>query len=109
MLPLPKAVTSTADLSSALSNFLGVPVVDATGLTKRYDIDLTRLIPGAFFEARGIVWSGSFIYPKGRPQQPPFSAAISAPLEQLGLRLEEKKTPADMLVVDHAEFVPAAK
>jgi uncharacterized protein (TIGR03435 family) len=117
ILPLPPAVTSTADLARVLSDFLGVPVADAAGLTKRYEIDLTQFIPDAFFRGREILfWSGAVLlpngaiaFPKRSPQQPPLSAALSKGLEQLGLRLEEKKTPMDLLVVDHEEFVPTAK
>ena len=110
ILPLPKAVTSTADLSRALSNFLGVPVADASGLTKRYDIDLTQFIPDAFFAVGGNFVDGlSIVFPKRPPQQPRFSAEVRRGLEQLGLTLEEKKTPTDLLVVDHVEFVPAVK
>jgi uncharacterized protein (TIGR03435 family) len=108
--PLPQTVTSTADLSRVLSDFLLVPVADATGLTKRYDIDLTQFIPDAFFAVGGnLVDSLSIVFPKRPPQQPLFSAEVRRGLEQLGLTLEEKKTPTDLLVVDHVEFVPAVK
>ena len=78
-----------------LIGFLGVdrPVVDRTGLTGAYDFTLRR-------EPRT---EG----PKTEPSADAFSSSIfTAIQEQLGLKLEAKKMPVDVLVVDHAEKVP---
>jgi uncharacterized protein (TIGR03435 family) len=77
-----------------LSTQLHRPVVDATGLTGKYDITLT--------------WAYE---PPGMPPSPDAgSAADAEPLpdliqavQSLGLKLEQKKGPVDVLVVDHME------
>jgi uncharacterized protein (TIGR03435 family) len=80
-------------LAGMLSGQLGRPVVDATGLTGEYDISLYWI-----------------------PQRPDSIAAddpngpdlIAALQQQLGLKLEPKKGPIEVLVVDHAEKTPTA-
>ena len=68
-------------------------VVDRTGLTGTFDVDLTWN-----FEATADN--------HGVPLPPPDSNAPSlftALQEQLGLKLESTKGPVDILVIDHAE------
>jgi len=86
---------SMAQLADFLSNQLGQPVTDATGLSARYDYDLSFMMdPGG--RAAGPSTS-----------EPEFGASlIDALRDQLGLRLEKKKGQADVLIVDHAEKVP---
>lgn len=80
-------------LAGMLSGQLGRPVVDATGLTGEYDISLSWV-----------------------PQRPDSVTAddpsgpdlIAALQQQLGLKLEPKKGPIEVLVVDHAEKIPTA-
>ena len=77
-------------LAEMLSDRLEAPVRDDTGLRGRYDI--------------GLYWSA-------RPLsvQPAAGAGpdlIAAVQEQLGLKLEKKKGPVEILVIDHAEKVP---
>jgi uncharacterized protein (TIGR03435 family) len=87
---------SIADLANFLSNQLGQPVVDTTGLDGRYDYTLSFLMePGG--RAAGPA-NGS---------EPEFGInIIDAVRDQLGLRLEKKKGQADVLVVDRAERTP---
>jgi uncharacterized protein (TIGR03435 family) len=89
---------SMADLANFLSNQLGQPVTDATGLGGRYDYALTFLMePGGRAAAPEIV-NGS---------EPEFGVSlIDAVRDELGLRLEKKKGQAEVLVVDHAEKAP---
>jgi uncharacterized protein (TIGR03435 family) len=72
-----------------LSNQLRSPVHDGTGLTAKYDFVLS--------------WSWE--------EGPGAQAAAAADLinqlpAQLGLKLERKKGPVEVLVVDHIEKVP---
>jgi uncharacterized protein (TIGR03435 family) len=89
---------SIGDLANFLSNQLGQPVTDATGLGGRYDYAFSFLMePGG--RAGGPVASNG--------SEPEFgSGLIGAVRDQLGLRLEKKKGQADVLVVDHAEKAP---
>ena len=95
---------STARLADLLGNQLGQPVIDETGLTGEYDFNLE-------FSREGLP-SG----PLGPPPPPPALTAASpdseppslltAVQEQLGLKLESKKGPQDLIVIDHAEKTP---
>jgi uncharacterized protein (TIGR03435 family) len=64
-------------------------VNDDTGLTGKYDLDL-------FWNTRP---------PEEADNGPDLVTAVH---EQLGLKLEGKKTPVDVVVVDHAERTPTA-
>jgi len=89
---------SVADLANFLSDQLGQPVIDATGLSGRYDYEISFLMePGG--RAAGPVASNG-------PEPELGVSLIDAVRDQLGLRLEKKKGQADILVVDHAEKVP---
>jgi uncharacterized protein (TIGR03435 family) len=69
-------------LTSALENQLNVPVLDATGLTGHFDIDLT--------------WDQT------DSQQQTTDSIKQALLEQLGLELIPSKEPINMLVVQQS-------
>ena len=75
-----------------LANSLDRPVLDKTGLTGRYDFKLewTPEAPGAA--------SGAENPTSPQPNGPSLFAALQ---EQLGLRLEPQKAPAETLVIDH--------
>jgi len=89
---------SIADLANFLSNQMGAPVVDATGLRGQYDYTLSFLMEPGGRAAGPVVANGS---------EPELGInLIDAVRDQLGLRLEKKKGQADILVVDHAEKVP---
>jgi uncharacterized protein (TIGR03435 family) len=80
-----------------LSNVLHAPVINNTGLDGRYDakVDIGKYIADAPKEGS----TG------GAPFDP--AALIITGLEQeLGLKLESKKMPLDLLIVDHVERVP---
>jgi len=68
-----------------------LPVVDRTGLSGAYDIEL-NFTPG---------W---------RPNTRPDSNGVSTftLLERLGLKLAARKVPVEVLAIDHAERVPTA-
>ncbi len=78
-----KGTMTLADLARSLSSSAGRPVVDRTGLTGGFEINLK--------------WS-----PDNSPDgdQPGLFTAIQ---EQLGLRLESAKGPVEVLAIDHAE------
>jgi uncharacterized protein (TIGR03435 family) len=90
------------NFASTLQTQLGKPVIDATGLTGRYDI-------GLYWDA-GATGAVDVEAPGGA-QTPvasdPGPTLIQAVQDQLGLRLEPKKGMVELLVVDHAERIPS--
>ena len=79
---------------SMLSRQLGRTIIDRTGLTGNYDFTL-RWSPD-----NGAITSSND--PAGT-QADALPSIFSAVQEQLGLKLESTKAPADVLVVDHLE------
>jgi uncharacterized protein (TIGR03435 family) len=80
--------------TSLLALVLGRTVVDKTGLTARYDIDLSfaperQLPPG--------------IETPGTPADPNGPSVYTAVREQLGLKLEQQRDREEVLVIDHIE------
>jgi uncharacterized protein (TIGR03435 family) len=73
------------------------PVVDHTGLTARYDFTLKWTPDESQFESMG----GYKPPATEDPNAPP--ALSTAMQEQLGLKFEATKAPADVFVIDHVE------
>jgi uncharacterized protein (TIGR03435 family) len=73
------------------------PVVDKTGLTGGYDFTLTWTPDESQFTALGM----HIPPPADTPNAPP--GLFTAIQEQLGLKLEPQKIPAEVLVIDHVE------
>lgn len=103
-----KKVTMAA-FAEMLARFVDKPVVDMTELHGDYDVML-ELTPEDFraMHIRSAIVAGV--------QLPPQVAALAdgapgdslyAALQQLGLKLESRKAPLDVLVVDHAERTPS--
>jgi uncharacterized protein (TIGR03435 family) len=88
----------------ALSIVLGRRVIDKTGFTGTFDIHLEFSPEGTALDRRG---SGDVGLPvnTGNPDtsRPSIFTAVQ---EQLGLKLESQKAPAEVLVIDHVERVP---
>jgi len=77
-------------LAMLLSRMTRMPVFDKTGLTGFYQLDLRY---------------ANEVSP--RPGENPAGPSVfTAVQEQLGLKLESKKGPVEVLVIDHAEKVP---
>jgi len=98
-----------AQFADSLGNQMDRPVVDQTGLTKSYDFTL-EYAP----ESGGRAPMGMPLPPPpsgdgGLPHEADSQAAPSlftALQEQMGLKLEQKKGPVDLLAVDHLEKTP---
>jgi uncharacterized protein (TIGR03435 family) len=84
-----------AGLAHTVGEELGRPVVDKTGLTGKYDFKL-EFAPAAGPPAQGL--------PDALDESGP--GILTATQQQLGLKLEPKKVPLDMLIVDSVEKVP---
>jgi uncharacterized protein (TIGR03435 family) len=100
-------------LTELLGNQLGVPVVDATGLKANYDFTLD-FAPDSTNGPMGMIAPPPLQHDGGPGAGAPLASApdLSGPSiftalqEQLGLRLEQRKGPVDLLVIDRAEKVP---
>ena len=82
--------TTMPQLASSLGEAMQAPVLDQTGLSGKYDFSLD-LAP--------------YAVPGERPDIG--SMMVTAVREQLGLKLEARRAPTDVLVIDHLEK-PAA-
>jgi uncharacterized protein (TIGR03435 family) len=86
-------------LGNILSNTMGRPVIDKTGLTGKYDFVLEWTPdPGADARAQG--FGDGITEPAPAPGGPTIFTALQ---EQLGLRLESQKGPVPNIVIDRAE------
>ena len=91
-----------ASLINSIDRYLDRPLIDETGLTGTYDITLQYSLE----ELRNVLRSS------GSPRTIPDSAAEQFPgsltesFRALGLKLEPRKAPLDVLIVDRAEKTP---
>jgi uncharacterized protein (TIGR03435 family) len=82
---------SMEQLITMLSVQLRIPVKDATGLKGKFDYTLQWISPNEAASA------------DAQPDGPTLFEAVQ---QQLGLKLESKKGPVEVLVVDHADKTP---
>jgi len=99
-------------LADQLSPMLDRPVFDMTGLKGRYQVTLELTMEELMQSARaqgvqipmmpGVGRSGA-----GSGAVPdPSGSSVFQSVQKLGLRLEPRKVPVDLIVVDHLEKVP---
>jgi uncharacterized protein (TIGR03435 family) len=98
---------SMTHLAEMLSNQLGRPVMDETGLKGLYDFTL-EYAPGESMGPMGSAppppgGENGAATTTGSPDAPDLFSAIQA---QIGLKLQPKKGPVDLLVIDRLEKVP---
>jgi uncharacterized protein (TIGR03435 family) len=91
-------------LATLLSRFERQLIVDKTGLEGPFSVDL-QWTPDALRERA--LQAGAAPLVNGQPVDLTGPSIYTALQEQLGLRLESQKGAIDVLVVDHAEKVPA--
>jgi uncharacterized protein (TIGR03435 family) len=109
---------SIEEFSKSLQGMVGRAVNDATGLTGKYDFELTfaPAANGMGPMGRGLM-PGPMPHPPGVGQAVPDGASTAPPddsvpsiftavQDQLGLKLEPKKGPVDTLVIDHIDKTP---
>jgi len=86
-------------LTEFLSRELRSPVIDQTGLSGRFNyvLDIASYVTEEMRKSQG---------PDGGP--PPDAAGVVAQAiqAQLGLKMDSKKAPVEMLVIDHLEKAP---
>lgn len=90
---------SMQELASVLSGSVGRPVIDETGLTGRYEIDLR-------WAAETKVTKDPITGATEYQEEPILTAELTATLRKLGLQLAGKSMKMDVLIVDRAEKIP---
>ena len=95
---------SLSTLVETLSVFTDEPVVDQTALPGRYDIDLVFL-PEERLRMHGTPGGGAGLGRGAEAQVEPPPTLFEA-VQQYGLKLEARKAPMKVLVVDHLEKSP---
>ena len=83
--------TSMAEFAEWLSGPMGAPVVDATKLQGRFDLSINE---------------APYLPASGATREDSQYAFVKAIQEQLGLKLEKRSTPIEMLIVDSADKTP---
>jgi uncharacterized protein (TIGR03435 family) len=99
-----KGIMTMAKVAGYLSGNLDRPVRDLTGLEGTYDIDVSWAFDPAIDRPGANTLAGR----QDRLELPPPPAAtlFAAIRETLGLRLDARKEPVEMLVIDHVERTP---
>lgn len=108
---------SMAQLAEGLSRFMDHPVVDMTGIKGNYqialDLSIEDLMNAAKSAGMGDMGGGRGGGMAGMGGRGPAEGAaelsggsLLASVQQLGLKLEPRKAPVDVIVVDHLEKTP---
>jgi uncharacterized protein (TIGR03435 family) len=92
-----------------LTRQFGRFVVDSTGLTGRYDFNLTYSTDVPAGAGSKVAAAGAAAPPAAAPSDPEqdYGPNLLGAVQALGFKLESKKGPVELLVVDHFEKVPA--
>jgi uncharacterized protein (TIGR03435 family) len=87
-----------ADWLSGRGDIGGRPVIDATGLHGSFDFTLDLAPTGAY------VPNDAGTGPVNAAPDAPGPSLLTAVQEQLGLKLEPRRTPVEVLVIDHVDL-----
>lgn len=97
-----------ASFAEVLARFEDKPVVDMTGLSGSYDFDLA-FTPEDYMAMliRSAIAAGVTLPPEAlRALSGSSGDSLLNALEKLGLKLETRKAPLEVLVIDHIEKAP---
>jgi uncharacterized protein (TIGR03435 family) len=97
-----------AGFVESLARFVDRPVMDMTGLTKSYDFTLT-FSPEDFMGMmiQSAISAGVVLPPQAlKALENASGDSLFTAVETLGLKLERRKAPLEVLVVDHMEKAP---
>lgn len=101
-----------SDLTDFLTSMVDRPVVDMTGLTGAYQVSIAisaddlKAIARATMAKMGVQMPGDAA--QGAAVTDPSGNSIFASVQKLGLKLDSRKAPIDLVVVDHLEKTPTA-
>jgi uncharacterized protein (TIGR03435 family) len=92
------------DLALTLSNYSDRPVIDSTGLQGIFDIKLQwNPFGSAAPSADDTLRSPAAVAKEGSRPDLDSLPTLAGALDQLGLKLESKKAPVEVIVIDHVE------
>jgi uncharacterized protein (TIGR03435 family) len=93
-------------LAEALSRYVDHPVVDMTELKGNYQVvlDISQEDIRAVMRSVGAAMPAGAGGATDTASEP--GSSIVTSVQQLGLRLEARKVPLDMIVIDHLEKLP---
>jgi len=102
---------SMETFAGLLSQYLGRPVVDQTELKGKYRVSLEIAMDTVMTMARNMGMNApgatnSAATPADAASEPSSGSSLFAAVQQLGLRLESRKLPYDIVVIDHVERIP---
>jgi uncharacterized protein (TIGR03435 family) len=93
-------ISLTAFADGVLSALAGRPVIDMTGIQGLYSFTMEYTLADLLAMKDGTTSDGG-----PAPDREPAPTIFNS-LQQLGLKLEARKAPIEMLIVDHAEKIP---
>jgi uncharacterized protein (TIGR03435 family) len=97
-----------ASLAETLARFEDRPVVDMTGVEGKYDLDL-QFTPEDYTAMliRSAIAAGVVLPPEAiKALEYSSGDSLLGALEKVGLKLERRKAPLDVVVIDHIARVP---
>jgi uncharacterized protein (TIGR03435 family) len=92
------------DLVSILTTTMDEPVIDKTGLTGLYQFRIE--LPPDAATIRSTIASGITTTVRGTPLTEPTGYSVFKALEGIGLNLEKRRSPVDVVVVDTLNVAP---
>jgi uncharacterized protein (TIGR03435 family) len=92
-----------ARFADFINRYCELPVVDMTGLSGYYDLEIDVSSEEARNAGRA---RGAVVPSPAEGASDPSGALLPVSLQKLGLRLEARKAPVEVIVVEHAEKVP---
>jgi len=98
---------SMASFVETLGRFLDRPLVDATGLTGNYDFELT-FTPEDFraMQIRSAIAAGVVLPPEALRLLESSGDSLFSAVQAVGLKLESRKAPMEVLVIDSVRKTP---
>ena len=92
------------ELARALQSTMDAPVVNRTGLAGGYEFKIE--LPSEAAAVRRLLSIGISTTVQGTPLTEPTGVSAIDALKQIGLQLEPRRTPIDVIVVDKLERLP---
>ena len=96
---------NASGMVEVLGRFVDKPVIDQTGLTGRYDLDVDVGFEDMLKLAAAAGVNVPIQRPTGSASEPGGSSVFTA-IQQFGLKLEGRKAPIELLIIDHVEKTP---